>query len=76
MSELPCHEYTCAVCGGEFHEHTTEADRLMRYQEEFSEEMRAYSPEAPSSVCDDCYQKMVAELPPEQALAEYKARLR
>lgn len=71
---MSCHEYTCAACGGTFHSDTSEADSLMEYQEVFSEEMRAMDEGLPVQVCDDCYQKMIAERPPEQALAELKAK--
>jgi hypothetical protein len=68
-----CHEYTCAACGGTFHSDASDADALMEYQEVFSEEMRA-EPGLPVKVCDDCYQKMITERPPDLAWEEYKYR--
>ena len=73
---MPCHEYTCAACGGIFHSDSTEADAAMEYQEVFNDEMRALETELPAEVCDDCYRRMLAENPPEQAFAEYKEKLR
>ena len=53
-------EYTCEDCGGTFHDERSEADRLMEYQEVFTEEQRA-DPEGTARVCDNCYRILMAK---------------
>lgn len=60
--------FTCAECGGTFEANPdwSEADRLVEYQETFTEEQRARDREQPVVVCDDCYRAMVARMPPQE----------
>lgn len=53
-------EFTCEHCGGTFERAWSEADAIMEYQELWTEEQRA-EPEMPVSVCDDCFQILMAK---------------
>lgn len=65
---------TCDSCGETFESDNTEADAVMEYQETFSPEMRAHGDEPPATVCDDCYQRMIRECPPDEAWQGLKNR--
>lgn len=55
--------YKCEDCGGIFEDTPdwSEADALTEYQQNFTAEVRAADPELPMRVCEDCYQKFMAE---------------
>lgn len=58
--------YTCAHCGGTFESDRSDADALMEFQEVFTEEQRSRDSEPPALVCDDCYNAMMAAMPPNE----------
>lgn len=55
-------EFTCALCKGTFDEGQTPEDAEREYRELFPES--AAAGEARDVVCDECFKRMTAELPP------------
>lgn len=51
-------EYTCEGCGKTFKSSWSEADSLMEYQENFSEEVRCDA-DGIAAVCDNCYRRFM-----------------
>lgn len=54
------HVYTCEECGGTFHSQRSEDEAIMEYQQLFTEAERTTGA---SVVCDDCWKKIMGDLP-------------
>lgn len=68
MSKLKANEYQCEICLGVFVKGWSDEEAQAEYEQLFPKHVAAKADKG--VVCDDCYKKLVAWKPPEQAEAE------
>lgn len=51
------HEYRCALCDGQFHDHSTEEERLDEYRNIWGKDISAKEEDI-YHICDDCWKEL------------------